>query len=439
MDNFTVYNTQWKGLSVFEEQDPHLDKLRSQPLLFDYPFESEFPIDIPGIYVLTGGRQLGKSTTIKKIILRLLKENLSPPENIFYLPCDTISDYQQLHRILQIFLEKCIDQKNFLFIDELTYVKDWNRTLKALVDQGAMKNTCCLITGSDKIVLEDAITALPGRRGKAKQHDFTLTPLSFSQYISLKHHNPDLLDHDSIMRLFSDYIRCGGYLLAINDLEMHQEILSPTIRTYQDWIIGDFIKLKKTKSTLLQVLFSLFNCYGAQVSFQSLATHTEGLSKDTVNEYCQILSRLGVLGIQYAFDQNKLRKAPRKHRKMHFLDPFILQALFQLVLTEYKNITPPEESYIVESICYQHFNQIYPTYYIKGKGEVDLVYVNDKKFYPIEIKWRNQIRPADLKEISKYKQGVVLSRQSKNSSTGGVPTFSLTQTLAALPAYLLTE
>ncbi len=66
-----------------------------------------------------------------------------------------------------------------------------------------------------------------------------------------------------------------------------------------------------------------------------------------------------------------------------------------------------------------------PTYYIKSSGEVDVAYIKDKKFWPIEIKWTNQLRPKDLKQISKYQNAKIWSKTRANSNVLGVPVYFL--------------
>jgi len=102
-----------------------------------------------------------------------------------------------------------------------------------------------------------------------------------------------------------------------------------------------------------------------------------------------------------------------------FCDPFIFHAMREwLNPTEhpFEDLIIPAISNshlsaaLVETIVTTHFRQHYPTYYIKAEGEVDVAYIKDKKFWPIEVKWRNQLRPSDLKQILKYKNAKIWSK-----------------------------
>ena len=56
-------------------------------------------------------------------------------------------------------------------------------------------------------------------------------------------------------------------------------------------------------------------------------------------------------------------------------------------------------SHLVEAVVATHFRRHYPTYYIKAENEVDIAYIDNDKFWPVEVKWTNQLRPNDLKQI----------------------------------------
>lgn len=63
--------------------------------------------------------------------------------------------------------------------------------------------------------------------------------------------------------------------------------------------------------------------------------------------------------------------------------------------------------------------------YIKADGEVDIAYIDRDKFWPVEIKWTNQIRQKDLKQIMKYPNGRILSKTSHVGNLNKVPVIPL--------------
>ena len=72
---------------------------------------------------------------------------------------------------------------------------------------------------------------------------------------------------------------------------------------------------------------------------------------------------------------------PSNLTKVHMLDPFIAHAMHELVCEKYQRVAAIDESLLVESVCYHHYQRKYPSYYIKTDGEVDIAYIDKKRFF----------------------------------------------------------
>jgi hypothetical protein len=68
-----------------------------------------------------------------------------------------------------------------------------------------------------------------------------------------------------------------------------------------------------------------------------------------------------------------------------------------------------------------HYRRYYPTYHIKAKGEVDIAYVHQNRFWSLEVKWSKQLRPKDLKQISKYPNSRILTKSLHTKEILGIP------------------
>ena len=66
-------------------------------------------------------------------------------------------------------------------------------------------------------------------------------------------------------------------------------------------------------------------------------------------------------------------------------------------------------------------------------GEVDVAYVADGRFWPVEVKWSEQARPAELKQIRKYDNGRILTRSRHYGTVHGLPTTPLPLALLRWP------
>jgi len=135
-----------------------------------------------------------------------------------------------------------------------------------------------------------------------------------------------------------------------------------------------------------------------------------------------------------ALQEDKLAAAPKRARKLIFSDPFILHAVrawlkspadpFNDQIQSIRD-NPAWESKIVEACVASHLHRYYPTYYIKAQAEVDVAYVRDGRFWPIEVKWTTQLRPKALKQISRYGNGEIWARTRQLGEISGVKVLPL--------------
>jgi len=412
---YRPHNLHFENINKFIELDPNLRSLQQLRYVSHADWWRDMPLDKPGIYILTGGRQIGKSTSCKLLMQHCLETKRFAPTQILYLPCDEIFDAKELSRIIRLFLDDIDNSPFLLIIDEITYVKDWDRTIKALADEGHFQQGLCLLTGSDTVILKEATQRFPGRRGTANQTDFHLYPLTFAEYVQLKNANKkagkENNDLASLAKAFNDYLQTGGYLRAINDLAMYNQILPATQLTFEQWIRGDFLKQGKHEDILLLVLQGLLTTGVSQISYSALTEKIGHISKETCMDYCRLLNRMDILIELQAFDQNTLQGFPKKARKLHFTDPFIQRTIAAWLTREgyYKDAL--SESGLVEATVASHCHRNCRTYYFKGQGEVDVIQVSGKKVTAIEVKWANQVRPNDLKMLQHFKHAYILTKR----------------------------
>lgn len=415
LNTYSNHNLFKESPEIFYLSDPHLRALSQMKYQYSPDWWSRLSLDTPGIYILTGGRQIGKSTSCKLLIKYCLEHKIFSTNNILYLPCDEIYDAKELSVTLRFFLDSTANEKFLLIIDEITYVKHWERVIKSLADAGYFTHGLCILTGSDTLILKEAAMSFPGRRGKSAQTDFHLYPLTFEEYVNLRHpeSNPDI---EILYKLFQEYLICGGYLRAINDLAEYGEVTTATFLTYEQWIRGDFLKRDKKEDYLLSLLHALLTIGISQISFSGLTQKIGLMSKETCIDYLKLLERMDVLFDLEAFDQNKKQGFPRKDRKFHFLDPFIYRTISRWLVNEgYANSV--EESTLVESTVASHCYRFGKTFYFKGtQGEIDVIWLNQQITQAIEVKWANQLRANDLKTLKQFKNCVILGKNPQDGT-----------------------
>ena len=447
------------GREAFLEQDPTLRRMRGAALQYRSPLIRQLAEATPGIYTLGGGRQVGKTTLVKQCMAALLRSG-TPPESILYLTGEVIRDEHELLRELtepRRPSDPGRQDLEYVFIDEVTYVRDWDIAIKYLADSGALDNVVLLLTGSDLILIQDALKRLPGRRGRAGRVDFHYHPLDFLEFCKLR----GRVDKSEVGLLaaaepaaplqgtsdttlgnlyqeLDDYLITGGYLTAINDLEQRGRVAAATLRVYSDWIRGDMLRLNRSETYLREVLQAVLVRYGSQITWNSLARDLSIDHPKTVSDYCAILERMGAAVVISALREDRLNAAPKKAKKLYFQDPFIHHSVKGFLESDTKDLERGDVledqglvAGLVESLFPLHSRRFAPTYYIKSKsGEVDSAYVRDGRFWPIEVKWQSAPRPKDLKTVARYANGLVAARTNGRHQVDGVP-------IRPIPAVLL--
>lgn len=378
------------------------------------------------------------------------------PNCIRFLTGELIDDHHTLVRLIStLHQEMPSNGVRYVLLDEVTYIADWDKGIKYLADAGLLEDVVLIVTGSDRVVIQEARMRFPGRRGQAAIVDFHLQPLSFAETLSLKSGlsiealeqlaYADLSQQNDTEQIlneaFTAYLVHGGFLTAINDIARHDRILPATFATYSDWIRGDVLKRGKQEHYLREVLEAIVRCYGTQTTWNALARDLSIDHPTTVSDYVALLVSMDAVFIQKALREDKLAGAPKKARKIAFSDPFIFHAVRAWLNSTQDPFSeqvrpiledPERTSQLVEACAANHYGRHYPTFYVKSEGEVDIAYIKENRFWPVEIKWTEQLRPKTLKQIGKYTNGRILARHSRPSEMGGIPVALLSQALLRL-------
>jgi len=452
---FSPHNTHLEKRSLFSSLDPQLRQLKNQALVYRFPLLDRLTVKTPGIYSISGGRQIGKTTLLKQWMAELLEKNIDP-SRIVYFTGELIDDHHSLVRLITETVQDMPgNEMCYLLLDEVTYIRGWDKGVKFLADAGILEHIILMLTGSDTVLIKEARMRFPGRRGEAEIVDFLLHPLNFFEFINLRKRfcqveleqlaGRDIEENSPlIIKLFEEfknYMAHGGFLTAINDVEKNGYIKPSTLYTYSDWIRGDVLKRGKQDHYLREVLNAIVNRYGSQVTWNALSKDLSIDHPKTVADYVALLESMDVAFVQAAISEDKLSASPKKARKMMFTDPFIFHAIRAW-------LTPVEDPYkiqievalsdrnwssrLAESCVATHYSRHYPTYYIKAKGEVDVAYVSHNRFWPVEVKWTAQIRPKDLKQVAKYSNSRILTCLQRYGEIMGVHTEPLPLTLFRL-------
>lgn len=135
----------------------------------------------PRAVLLSGARQVGKTTLLLQIIQALLEKGV-PASNIIYMTFDhPLIKLAGIDAVLTAWHEKEViaNSPQYLFLDEAQFVPDWGTWIKHQVDFS--KNRRITFTGSALPLIEKDPESSAGRT-----HTIRLATLSFYEYLQLK-------------------------------------------------------------------------------------------------------------------------------------------------------------------------------------------------------------------------------------------------------------
>ncbi len=154
------------------------------------------------IKVLTGQRRVGKSYLLLQLI-ELIKQQF-PKANIIHIDKENIEfDFIRTYKDLDIYIKKNSKTgENFVFIDEVQEIKDFQLSLRSLLSSGEYDIYC---TGSNAYTLSgDLATMLSGRYIEIRVHS-----LSFVEY-------QEFYGLDNSQNTLNRYLKYGGLPFLIH-------------------------------------------------------------------------------------------------------------------------------------------------------------------------------------------------------------------------------
>lgn len=299
----------WLTSDHWVSHDPKLREAQEQPfpLAHTQDLADSIALKPPGILLLRGPRQIGKSTCLRQFAQRCLKEGI-PPASLALCDAERAQNRHHLLGELESFLA-AQNTYSVLLIDELTAVDEWWLAIKALADRGLASNTLILGTGSSAQDMSKGADLMPGRRGRRHPVDLELLPLPYSQV-------KDRLS-------FEDYLLTGGFPWPINEFLRLGFIPSHVYELQYAALAGAFHKSRHLTQNLPFLLRYLADRQGTPGSVTKLSRDCGLGSNRTGEEYLDLLERIyAVLPCSWT-EPGGGPKAPRKNRKFYAADPFL--------------------------------------------------------------------------------------------------------------------
>ena len=317
------------------------------------------------IIFLSGLRRIGKTTLMRMMIYHLQKTENIQPQKMFYISLDNyllresnlfdiINEYRKIHDIKY-------DEFTYFFLDEVTYLKDYEQQLKNLYD---LNNCKIFASSSNASILKSSKAFLTGRSRLIE-----IPPLDYEEYLQFKNIEIQQADFHFHEKYFLEFLKSGGipeYVLS-GDIAYLQDLVDDII--YKDIIARHQLKNPK----LLQDFFLLLmERAGKQFSITKMAKILE-ISTETAKRYLEYFADTYL--IHLVERHGKTNERILSPKKIYAADIGIRN-----FYTGFRDIGSIFENYV-----YLKIRHLHPEYLYENRTELDFI----TKDYLIEAKFKN--------------------------------------------------
>jgi predicted AAA+ superfamily ATPase len=349
------------------------------------------------IILLTGPRQVGKTT-----ILKILKEELKKESKILFFSCD-LEMGNPLFKDPRLFInlleaELGASRKICVFLDELQYIPQAGLFLKPVFDR--LKDRIqFFVSGSSSLEISRSREFLTGRK-----IEFRITPFTFQEWlgISSEFSYPRSISIEPLAEI-SDfyrshqadleglaltYLNWGGYPEpAFEPQENKLQIIREIISTYLQKDIAGFLNISNLEgyNNLIRLLAGQA---GGLVNRHEIS-NTLRLNTQTLNKYLAVLEGTYMFTLLSPFFTN-IRKEISKMKKVYVFDPGVRRVITNgRPLVSLDDVSGPDVENFIFTILNNNPQVTRLNYYRTiSKSEIDFIIQSDDGIIPVEVKFR---------------------------------------------------
>jgi predicted AAA+ superfamily ATPase len=410
-------------------------------------------LDKPGIILLVGARQTGK-TSIMYLMIETLKEKGVDENKIHYFDLEDLTMLDVFNGGVKEFTAYLkasgvdVDATNYIFVDEIQYMENPANFLKLIADH--QKNLKMIVSGSSTLEIRRKFSdSLAGRKTV-----FELYPLDFSETLLFKGENklldaltksdirhmdrdgsvsdlPSRFFMDDLARRFNEYLIYGGYPGAVLEADYAAKAvyLTDIYNSYVKKDIKDIMRIDNITG-FNNLLKALALQTGNLVNLNELST-TVKIARNTLERYLFLLENTFIIKMVSPYSKNP-RKEISKMQKVFFIDT----GLRNIIL---RNTAHPDDRPDIGALAENGVfsNIIKNTSVLQeihfwrtiSKNEVDFIITEGNDVTPVEVKFSSFNRPAIPSGIREFlkdhpaKHSFVLTKDyfEKNDSTIFIP------------------
>lgn len=334
-------------------------------------FQVEKQLQTKEIVVLTGMRQVGKTTLLKHLFSRIKSKNkvYLDLENPLYRKIFEEENYELVWQNLAQFglLKK---QQAYLFLDEIQNAPQLPSLIKYLFDHYQTK---FFLTGSSSFYLKNLFSESLSSRKLV----FELFPLDFEEFLVFKGVRDDFMEsnndfqqkallknqvrYQQLIKFYDEYIHFGGFpaVTLATEIETKKNLLSQVFKSYFEIDVkhlADFKNLSKLRDLILLLVPRV----GANLDITKLASEL-GISRDTVYSYLEFLEQTYFIKLLPKFSSIDRQSSGKK--KLFFADSGLANYLGTL-----------SAGALFEQSVFQNLRSAHElSYFYKDKTEIDFI------------------------------------------------------------------
>lgn len=334
------------------------------------------------IIILTGARQVGKTT--------LLKQLLRQKEGVLWLNGDELQVQNLFANASADRLLSEFSNSKIVILDEAQRIENIGLRLKLIADSDSEVQV--IATGSSAFELANKVNEpLTGRKW-----EYQMFPLSFGEMVE---HHGKLKE----MRMLPRRIIYGYYPEVVTNDGNEVEILKllTDAYLYKDILSWESVKHPDKLQTLLRALAYQV---GSQVSYNELSQMCSMDSK-TVERYINLLEQCYIIFRLPSFSRN-LRHELKSSRKIYFYDNGIRNAL----IADYRapevrqDIGALWENFVVAERMKsnEYYNRWVNRYFWRTKQQQEIDYLEESggELHAYEMKWNPRAKASITKTFT---------------------------------------
>ena len=431
--------------------------------------------------LLTGARQVGKTTLLRQTIRQLVASGMAPGQVLYATLDHPLLKLAGLQRTLEAWDElhpPAAGQVRYVFLDEIQYMPDWQTWLKHQVDFN--RGLRIAATGS-----ADPLRNGSAESGVGRWETIPLPTMSFGEFLKLRdiavpagipavRTLRDLFDWSEadfararaaaqpLTGHFHDYLLRGGF---------PEPALTPDLARCQRLLREDIVdKILKRDMTafygvrrVLEVeRIFLYLCYhdGGILDIPTLCGQLEGVNRQTALNFLDLFESAHLITRLKPFGYGK--EVLRGRDKVYLADaalPGAMLLLGQQLLTQPERLGAAVETAFFKHILTRYWRETPEfSYWIepKSKQEVDIITRLGERLVPFEVKYQDTaITPRRLlgmrqfMESRQVPQGYAITQRwedfgriamtSANKATPDKPIGEVVAIPAPLACYWMSE